>query len=560
MIQEGDMNHLSSAVLALLIAGCASAPPVQMADVIYLNGDVWTGVSGASRESAIAIKDEKILYVGDQKGAHRHHGEATEIVDLGGKFVAPGFIDNHTHFFDGSFALASVQLNDASSREEFIRRIADYAKSRPKGEWILGGNWDEEKWGGYLPDRQWIDAVTPNNPLYVTRYDGHQALANSLALKLAGMDDRTATPEGGEIGRDSSGRITGTVKDKAMEIVERVIPPPSDEQRAEAFLRGQAEAFAHGVTQVHDMPLPAGGLANLKAFKKLHDDGAMKLRVYVFAPIASWAETAAFVKENGRGDDTLRWGAVKGYVDGSLGSRTAWRYEKYVDADTTGLTMQPPEQLAAWARAADAAGLRVTIHAIGEKANDFVFGTFSDIGGDALRSKRFRVEHAQHLTRAAIARFGEGDVIASMQPYHAADDGRWAEKRIGPDAIKTTYAFRSLLDAGARLTFGSDWPVAPLDPMIGIDAAMFRRTTDGLHPDGWVPEERITGEEALTAYTVTNAYAGFMEDKVGTIEAGKLADLVVLSGDPTKANAATIGGIRVLRTVVGGDTVYEAAE
>lgn len=550
------MRMISCAAALAILASCASAPAPQSADVIYLNGDVWTGVKGAPRAEAIAISGEKILFVGDQKGAHRFHGEATEIVDLGGKFVAPGFTDNHTHFFDGSFALASVQLNDASSKEEFVRRIADYAKTRPKGEWIVGGNWDEEKWGGYLPDRKWIDAATPDNPVYVSRYDGHQALANSLALKLSGMDDKTVTPAGGEIGRDKSGRITGTVKDKAMELIEAVIPPPSDEQRAEAFQRGQAEAFAHGVTQVHDMPLPAGGLANLKAFKKLHDDGAMKLRVYVFAPIASWAEAAEFVRENGRGDDTLRWGAVKGYVDGSLGSRTAWRYDKYVDADTTGLTMQPPEQLAEWARSADAAGLHVTIHAIGERANDFVLETFSEIGGKNLRAKRFRVEHAQHLTPAAIARFGDGDIIASMQPYHAADDGRWAVKRIGPEAIKTTYAFRSLLDAGAKLTFGSDWPVAPLNPLMGIDAAMFRRTTDGLNPDGWVPEQKITGEEALTAYTVTNAYAGFMEDKLGTLEPGKLADIVVLSGDPTTATAETIGGIAVVRTIVGGDTVY----
>ncbi|OFX00832.1 MAG: hypothetical protein A3E78_07590 [Alphaproteobacteria bacterium RIFCSPHIGHO2_12_FULL_63_12] len=548
----------SIAIFALILASCASAPTPQAADVIYLNGDVWTGVKGAPRAEAVAISGDKIVFVGDQKGAHRFHGDATEIVDLGGKFVAPGFIDNHTHFFDGSFALASVQLNDVSTKEEFVRRIADYARSRPKGEWILGGNWDEEKWGGDLPDRQWIDALTPDNPVYIFRYDGHQALANSLALRLAGMDDATPTPDGGEIGRDKSGRITGTVKDKAMEIVEAVIPPPSDAQRAEAFQRGQAEAFAHGVTQVHDMPLPAGGLANLKAFRKLHNDGAMKLRVYVFAPIADWKEAAAFVNEYGRGDDTLRWGGVKGYVDGSLGSRTAWRYDKYIDADTTGLTMQPPEQLSDWVRAADAAGLHVTVHAIGERANDFIIGVFKDVGGGKLRAKRFRVEHAQHLTPKAIAAFGEGDIIASMQPYHAADDGRWAAKRIGPEAIKTTYAFRSLLDAGAVLTFGSDWPVAPLNPLMGIDAAMYRRTTDGLNPDGWVPEQKITGEEALTAYTAVNAFAGFMEDKVGTLEAGKLADIVVLSGDPTRASAAQIGEIDVVRTIVGGDTVYSA--
>lgn len=554
------MNRLIGGLLAIAIAACANAPAPEQADIIYLGGNVWTGVKGAPRAETVAIKGDRILYVGADTGAHKFHGAATEIVDLGGKFVAPGFIDNHTHFFDGSFALVSVQLNDAASKAEFARRIADYAKSRPKGEWIVGGNWDEEKWGGETPDRQWIDALTPDNPVYVMRYDGHQALANSLALRLAGLDETTPTPEGGDIGHDKSGRPTGIVKDKAMEIIEAVIPPPSDEQRAEAFQRGQSEAFAHGVTQVHDMPLPAGGLENLKAFKRLHDAGAMKLRAYVFAPIASWKEAAEFVTENGRGDDTLRWGAVKGYVDGSLGSRTAWRYEKYVDADTTGLTMQPPEQLAEMARSADAAGLHVTIHAIGERANDFVLETFKEIGGKKLHAKRFRVEHAQHLLPEAIAKFGEGDIIASMQPYHAADDGRWAIKRIGPERIKTTYAFRSLLDAGAILTFGSDWPVAPLDPLQGIDAAMFRRTTDGLNPDGWTPEQKITGEEALTAYTVTNAYAGFQEDRLGTLEAGKLADIVVLSADPTAADENTIRDITVVRTIVGGDTVFDAGE
>ncbi|MCB2114525.1 MAG: amidohydrolase [Parvularculaceae bacterium] len=552
------MKLFSCAAGALLLASCANAPGARTADVIYVNANVWTGVKGAARAEAVAIAGDKIVYVGDDDGALRFQGEATEIVDLGGDFLAPGFIDNHTHFFDGSFALASVPLNDASSKDEFVRRIADYASSRPKGEWITGGNWDEEKWGGQLPDRNWIDAATPDNPVYIARYDGHMALANSLALQRAGLNDQTPTPDGGEIVRDKKGRITGAVKDKAMEIVEAVIPAPSDAQRAEAFQRGQAEAFAHGVTQVHDMPLPAGGLSNLAALKKLHDDGAMKLRVYVFAPLADWAQVAAFVAENGRGDDTLRWGAVKGYVDGSLGSRTAWRYEKYVDADTTGLTMQAPEQLAEWARAADAAGLHVTIHAIGERANDFVLETFAEIGGEKLHAKRFRVEHAQHLTRAAIARFGEGDIIASVQPYHAADDGRFAVKRIGPEAIKTTYAFRSLLDAGALMTFGSDWPVAPLDPLVGIDAAMFRRTTDGLNPNGWTPEQKISGEEALTAYTAANAYAGFMEDKLGTLEPGKYADIVVLSGDPTGADENTIREITVLRTIVGGDTVFAA--
>lgn len=552
------MRNITAAAFAIFAAGCAGGPSAPPADILYLNGNVWTGVAGAARAEAVAIAGDKIVYVGDDEGARRMSDDTTEIVDLGGKFVAPGFIDNHTHFFAGGFALASVDLAGAASREEFVRRIADYAASRPKGEWILNGNWDHERWGGELPTRDWIDAATPHHPVFVIRTDGHMILANSLALKLAGIDAKTPTPGGGEIVRDPGGRPTGILKDSAMALVERVIPPPTPKQQEEAFLRAQAEAFSHGVTQIHDMALPTGGMENFEAFQRIHEAGAMKIRVYSFAPLAKWRELKAFIDANGRGDDTLRWGGVKGFVDGSLGSRTAWFYDPYDDdPDTTGLTLAPPETIQEQISAADAAGLHVTVHAIGDKANDYLLAAFEEIGGADLRDKRFRVEHAQHLTRGAIEKFGETGIIASMQPFHAADDGRWAAKRIGPERIKTTYAFRSLIDAGAILTFGSDWPVAPLDPLQGVDAAMFRRTTDGANPDGWVPEEKISADEALRAYTTANAWAGFQEDKLGTLTPGMLADLVVLSADPTKADAMTIRDIEVIRTVVGGDTVFE---
>jgi predicted amidohydrolase YtcJ len=388
------------------------------------------------------------------------------------------------------------------------------------------------------------------------------ALANSEALRRAGIDETTPTPTGGEIVRGADGRPTGVLKDEAMQLVERVIPAQSEAQVMAAFERAQEYALANGVTQIHDMAMStAPGLTLIEAYRKAHSSGLMKIRVSVFSPLTSWNELAEYIAANGEGDDTLRWNSVKGFVDGALGSTTAWFYEPFTDhPETSGFALGDTEKLKADIRAADAAGLRVAVHAIGDRANDWLLGVYEEIGGGDVREKRFRVEHAQHLTRGAIDDFARLGVIASIQPYHAVDDGRWAEKRIGPERIKTTYAFRSLLDAGAILSFGSDWTVAPMNVVQGFDAAMFRRTLDGANPDGWVPAEKITAEEALEAYTVTNAYAGFQEDKLGTIEAGKLADIVVLSADPTTADETTIGDIKVVRTIVGGKTVFSLGD
>lgn len=549
------MRILACALAAFAFAACSPKPVP--ADVILLNGDVWTGVEGAGRASAVAIADGRILYVGDRKGAHRHHGAETEIIDLGGQFVSPGFIDAHTHFLVGGRLLAGVQLAGAKTREEFTQRIADYAAAHPN-EWVLDGNWDHEAWGGELPTRDWIDAATGATPVFVGRTDGHMALANSEALRLAGIDETTPTPSGGEIVRDSSGRPTGVLKDEAMQLVERVIPPPTEEQSLAAFSRAQDYALSNGVTQIHDMAMStAPGLGQIEIYRKARANGLMKIRISAFSPISSWKELAAYVETNGEGDDMLRWNSVKGFVDGALGSATAWFYEPFTDQpENSGFALVDTEKLKSDIRDADAAGLHVAVHAIGDRANDWLLDTFSEIGGETVLDRRFRVEHAQHLTRGEIDKFASLGVIASMQSYHAIDDGRWAERRIGPERIKTTYAFRSLLDSGGILSFGSDWTVAPMSVVQGLDAAMFRRTLDGANPGGWVPEEKITAEEALQSYTVTNAYAGFQEDRLGTLEAGKLADKTVLSADPTKADETTIAGIKVMRTIVGGESVF----
>jgi hypothetical protein len=296
----------------------------------------------------------------------------------------------------------------------------------------------------------------------------------------------------------------------------------------------------------------------LDGFRLADEKGLMRIRAFVSTPIESWQDTRRVVEEFGDGEGRLRWGGVKGFVDGSLGSTTAWFFEPYVDAPgTSGSPLTDPATLKTLMRDADTSGLRLSIHAIGDMAIDTLIADFRDIAGDDIASRRYRIEHFQHPTAEAISAAAKSGIVASMQPYHAIDDGRWAEKRIGLKRIETTYAFRSILDAGGILTFGSDWPVAPLSPLEGVYAAVTRRTTDGANPDGWQPQEKITVEEALRAYTVSNAYADFEEDVAGTLEAGKRADFIVLSDDPRTVDPSDIRKIRVQRTVIDGEIVFD---
>lgn len=536
-----------------LLSGCK--PSGEQADVLYVNANIWTGDADQPNASVIAVKGEHILYVGTDAKLHRDR--QTKVVDLGGKMVVPGFIDNHTHFFMGGFQLASVDLRSAKTPQEFIRRLADFARTQPEGRWIQGGDWDHENWGGELPRKEWIDSVTARNPVFVNRLDGHMALVNSLAMKLAGITKSTPEVPGGTIVRDAAGNPAGVLKDEAMSLVYKVIPDASDTEMDEALQRAMDHAVSLGVTQVHDVS-SMGGWPDLNTFRRVRSAGKLKLRVYSMVPISTWEKMADYVRQNGRGDDWLRWGALKGFVDGSLGSTTAWFYDPYLDEpNTSGLLVNDTLQLRDWILKADSAGLHVAVHAIGDRANEWLLGVYAE--AEALhgrRDRRFRIEHAQHLTRQAIQQFAELGVIPSMQPYHAIDDGRWAEKRIGPERIKTTYAFRSLLDAKANLTFGSDWTVAPLNPLEGIYAAVTRRTLDDKNPSGWVPQEKISVEEALRCYTKNNAYAGFQEDKLGLLKAGMLADFVVLSEDLLKIAPERIREVQVLRTVVGGVERY----
>lgn len=552
------MRHLTIGLaLAGLLAGCAIEP--KPAELVLTGGTIWTGVPGAELESAIAIRDGRILHVGTDTEVRRLVGPGTREIDLDGRFVVPGFIDNHAHFMSGGFQLASVDLRSAATPTEFARRIGEFARTLPTGRWITGGDWDHELWGGELPRRDWIDSLTAEHPVFVSRLDGHMALANTAALERAGITAETPDPEGGTIVRDpKTGEPTGVLKDNAMALVERVIPAPSEAELDEAFRRAQEHALSLGVTLVNDM----GNWSHLETYRRARRRGELKMRIYSFVPLSTWERLRDYIAREGDGDARLKWGGLKGFVDGSLGSTTAWFYDPYDDApETAGLLTTDTTALRGWITGADAAGLHVTVHAIGDQANDWLLGVFADAEtSNGRRDRRFRIEHAQHLTPEAIRRFAELGVIPSMQPYHAIDDGRWAEKRIGAERIRTTYAFRDLLDAGARLTFGSDWTVAPLDPLLGIYAAVTRRTIDGANPEGWVPDQKIAVDEALRAYTAANAYASYLETQLGTLEHDRRADLVVLSENLFEIDPNRIPEVEVEMTMVDGVVVYRRAE
>ena len=525
-------------------------------NLVIVNARVWTGDARRPWADAVAIDGDRIAAVGSSAEIMKRAAGA-RVIDAKGAMVLPGFTDTHVHFIDGGFRLASVQLRDARTPAEFVARIKAFAATVPEGTWILGGDWDHQNWGGELPTRAWLDSVTPAHPVFVTRLDGHMSVANSLALRLAGVTRDTRDVPGGEIVRDAAGEPAGVLKDNATSLVERVIPPPSDAMNDRALEAAMAYVASHGVTAVHNM----GTWDDLATFDRAHAAGRLRTRIHAAVPLATWPRLVERVRaRGGTGDAWLRYGALKGFVDGSLGSHTAAMLEPFTDAPgDRGFYVTSNEDRLAAIKAADAAGLQLFIHAIGDRAIREQLDIFARVAAEnGPRDRRFRIEHAQHIAPADVPRFAQLGVIASMQPYHAIDDGRWAEKLIGPERAKGTYAFRSLLDAGAKVAFGSDWFVAPPTPLEGIYAAVTRRTLDGAHdPDGWVPQERITVEQALRAYTATAAYAGFDEGQRGVLKAGMLADLVMVDRDLTRVPPAEIREAKVLLTMVGGQVVFE---
>jgi predicted amidohydrolase YtcJ len=562
-------QHTCRAFIALAgVLSCRPIPASSRPADLVVYGRVWTGDSARPWAGGVAVAADRIVEVGDSASIAKLVGSSTKVISNGNALVTPGFADGHVHLLSGGFQIARVNLRDATSPAKLTRRLKEHAAKLRPGEWITGGDWDHERWpGAPLPERSWIDSVTPNNPVFVNRLDGHMSLANTPALQLARISRTTRDVPGGTIVRDPrTGEPTGLLKDNARDLVERVKPIPSPAQSDSALARAMRWAATHGVTAVSTMSDDPGTLSiagswrELAALKRAHERGSMLTRVSAYVSLEAWRAMADTLRAQGPGDDWLRSAGVKGFVDGSLGSTTALFYKPYNDAPgSLGLLVTPEDSLRAWIGGADSAGLQVVVHAIGERANGLLLDIYDSVAkAHGPRDRRFRIEHAQHLRRQDIARLAHSGVIASMQPYHAIDDGRWAEKRIGPERIKTTYAFRSLLDNGAHLAFGSDWTVAPMDPILGIYAAVTRRTLDGKNPNGWVPDQKITVEEALRAYTAGNAYGVFAERFRGKLAPGYLADLVVLDRDLTTIPPESIEQAGVRATIVGGKVVFTA--
>ncbi|MDQ3908100.1 MAG: amidohydrolase [Acidobacteriota bacterium] len=560
------IRSLVAASLALLCASAVSfntrmeAQDVS-ADLVIVNANVRTLEKSQPNAEAVAILGNKIVAVGPSAEIRKLVGARTRVIDAHGALVMPGFNDAHVHFSSGGQNLSSVQLRDADSPAEFARRIGEFASRIPKGRWIVGGDWDHERWTpASLPTKELIDSVTPDNPVFVNRLDGHMSLANSLALKMAGVTKDTADPPGGLIVRDAkTGEPTGILKDAAQSFVYAKMPDPSWDERLEWARAATNHAASLGVTSVQDMS--AG--TDVGVYQYLASRGELKTRVYAVSPLPDWQRLGRVGVRARFGSDLMRIGGLKGFADGSLGSTTALFFAPYNDApNTSGIPsdeLYAPEKMYENVRSADRAGLQVMIHAIGDKANDAILTFYERLTKeDGERDRRYRIEHAQHLRPQDIPRFGRDHVIASMQPYHCIDDGRWAEKRIGRERAKTTYAFRSLLDTGATLAFGTDWSVAPLNPLLGIYAAATRRTLDGKNPSGWIPEQKITVDEAVRAYTVGSAFAEFTEDVKGTLAPGKLADIIIIDRDIFKIDPVEIDKAKVTTTIMDGRVVYEA--
>lgn len=546
---------------ALAIDMLAQSEPA--ADLIITNANIWSGDKAHPAAQAVAVIGDRIVAVGSNADIEILRGSATKTINAGGKRLVPGFNDAHVHFVDGGLQLDSVQLNDATSKDEFVRRIAEQTKKTAKGEWIKGGDWDETKWTPpNLPTKELIDPVTPDNPVFLGRYDGHGGVANSAALRLAGITAQTPDPPGGVIVRDAQGNPTGALKDAAKALVIKVIPPLSHEQRLRAIRRALEYSASLGVTSVQHMNDGEDNYADIRAYGELLQSGELTTRVYVAPAISDWQKQAEVGIRHGFGSSFLRIGAVKAFADGSLGSRTAYFFDPYSDdpnnSGLLGQQMQPISQIRDWMTQADAAGLQLCTHAIGDRAISTVLDLYTDVvKANRGMERRLRIEHAQHMAAKDFARFAQLDVIASVQPYQAIDDGRWADARIGHDRASRTYAFRTFLNHGVHLAFGTDWDVAPLNPLLTIYAAVTRATLDGKNPNGWFPEQKLTVEESVEAYTMGSAYAEFQDKDKGSITPGKLADMVLLSDDIFTIDPAKIRDVTVIKTIVGGRVVWD---
>jgi predicted amidohydrolase YtcJ len=559
--------------LLILLASLLVTPRLaaQAADLLLVNGRVWTGDSSRPAAQAVAVRGDRIVAVGRDGDVAGLRGPGTRVVDLGGRFVAPGFIDNHTHFGQAGALLLGVNLLDVANEAGLVHRVREARDRLPAGAWLVGGDWGAyEAWAqgstgqdarraaapAFAPNRAMIDSLTPATPALLAKWDRSEYLVNARAIELAGLtcdwpgaECRAGVPTG-RLSADAAGRVRG------------VIPPRSMEQRLAEARAALAQLRELGVTTIHDITTPE----QMEVYQELRRRGELTVRVYARYTLDRWEHLAALGLRHGAGDDWIRLGGLKGFVDGIMGNSSARFREPYLTSGRVGdwrPMMEPAGNMERLLTSADSAGLWPQVHAIGDHAIDTLLTMFERVqAANGPRARRFHVIHAQVLGGPDVARrMARLGVVAEVQPYHAIDDMRWMEQRIGARA-RWAYAFRTLRDAGVRLSFGSDWPGTnaswyPADPVLGIYAAVARQTLDGMPAGGWFPEERVDVETALRAYTVNNAWSAGEEQVKGRIAPQLLADLVVLDGDPLAVPPARIKDIRVALTVLGGRVVYE---
>jgi predicted amidohydrolase YtcJ len=561
-------------ILALIVTASVSgqnAPEKPKADVIFTHGNVYTGIVdptsmvAGKRAEAIAVRGDRILVVGTRDEVLKTKGPDTTIIDLGGRFVMPGFNDAHMHLAHAGQEKLSVNLVGAKTLDEFRERIrAKVEKARP-GEWIVGAGWDEMLWPVKAVPTRWdLDEVSSGHPVYMDRVDGHIGVANTRALQLASITVASREPAGGKIDRDESGTPNGILRETARDAVRAVIPKPTHEQRRQAIELALADLASHGITSAQDN----SSWEDFQIYEELEKEGKLTARISEWLPFDDSIESLNRKRSSHpASDDMLHTGMLKGFMDGSLGSKTAALSEPYSDDPTnSGLPQYEADKLNPMAKERVFAGFQLGFHAIGDKGAQMALDAFAEAEKAAKENKvkgagggsdyRFRIEHAQVTTPQQILRFKELKVIASMQPSHLLTDMNWAESRLGPKRAAHSYAWAEFLKHGVVLAFGTDSPVEPVTPFRGLYAAVTRQSENG--KKSYYPEQKISIEQAITAYTIGSAFAEFAEKQKGKLEPGMLADLVVLDRDVTSVPLAKILETEVLRTVVGGRTVYEA--
>ncbi|XP_010269387.1 PREDICTED: uncharacterized protein LOC104606051 isoform X2 [Nelumbo nucifera] len=535
-----------------------------VADLVVTNAVIYTSDSSLPYAEAMAVRNGRILRVGNYSSVQDLIGHGTEELNLRGKVVVPGFIDSHLHLIWGGLQMAQVDLHGVNKKDEFIKKIKEAVRDNHQGSWILGGGWNNDLWGGELPVASWIDDVAPNNPVWLSRMDGHMGLVNSVALKIAGITNSTEDPVGGTVLKTPSGEPTGLLVDSAMSIVKSLIPEVSVDERRDALLRASKFALMKGVTTVVDFGRYLPGVSPELVWEDFSDvhrwadsSGKMLIRVCLFFPVETWSRLVDLFHKTGRViSQWIYLGGVKAFADGSLGSNSALLYQPYVDEPFNyGLQATDLDSLFNMTVEADKSGLQVAIHAIGDRANDLILGLYDSVASaNGNRDRRFRIEHAQHLAPGAADRFGRQSVIASVQPDHLLYDVDSGEKKLGKIRAQTeSYLFRSLLTGNALLAFGSDWPVVSINPLGSIKTAM-KRIPLGWK-DAWVPSECVTMTDALNAYTISASHAISLDNELGSLSPGKLADFVVLS-TVSWDNFAAEASASVEATYVGGVQAY----